>query len=32
MKTIKVIIDVDNGKLKVRVQHEEVNFNLFKAM
>nr|KYP49958.1 Transposon Ty3-I Gag-Pol polyprotein [Cajanus cajan] len=32
MKTAKVIIDVDNGKLKVRVQDEEVNFNVFEAM
>ncbi|XP_027357441.1 uncharacterized protein LOC113866841 [Abrus precatorius] len=32
MKTAKVIIDVDNGKLKVRVHDEEVNFNVFEAM
>jgi len=32
MKTVKVIIDVDNGKLKVKVQDDEVNFNVFKAM
>ena len=32
MKTNKVIIDVDNVMLKVRVQGEEVNFNVFEAM
>nr|KYP35931.1 hypothetical protein KK1_042990 [Cajanus cajan] len=32
MKTAKVIIDVDDGKLKVRVQADEVNFNFFEAM
>ncbi|XP_020232598.1 uncharacterized protein LOC109812941 [Cajanus cajan] len=32
MKTAKVIIDVDDGKLKVRVQGDEVNFNIFEAM
>jgi len=32
MKTTRVIIDVDKGKLKVRVQDEEVNFNVFEAM
>ncbi|XP_052723859.1 uncharacterized protein LOC128193791 [Vigna angularis] len=32
MKTARVLIDVDNGKLKVRVQDEEVNFNVFEAM
>lgn len=32
MKTAKVIIDVDDGKLKVRVQDEEVNFDVFEAM
>ncbi|XP_020205131.1 uncharacterized protein LOC109790396 [Cajanus cajan] len=32
MKAAKVIIDVDDGKLKVRVQDEEVNFNVFEAM
>jgi len=32
MKTAKVIIDVDDGKLKVRVQDDEVNFNVFEAM
>ncbi|XP_047147682.1 uncharacterized protein LOC124820095 [Vigna umbellata] len=32
MKTAKVLIDVENGKLKVRVQVEEVNFDVFKAM
>ena len=29
MKMAKVIIDVDDGKLKVRVQDDEVNFNVF---
>jgi len=32
MKTAKVIIDVDKGRLKVCVQDEEVNFNVFEAM
>ncbi|XP_014499594.1 uncharacterized protein LOC106760700 [Vigna radiata var. radiata] len=32
MKTARVLIDVDNGKLKVRVQNEEVNFNVFGVM
>nr|KYP44895.1 hypothetical protein KK1_033575 [Cajanus cajan] len=32
MKTAKVIIDVDDGNLKVRVQDDEVNFNVFEAM
>ncbi|XP_014490075.1 uncharacterized protein LOC106752819 [Vigna radiata var. radiata] len=32
MKIARVLIDVDNGKLKVRVQNEEVNFNVFEAM
>jgi len=32
MKTAKVIIDIDDGKLKVRVQDDEVNFNVFEAM
>jgi len=32
MKTSKVLIDVDNGNLKVRVQDEEVTFNVFEAM
>ncbi|XP_029130247.1 uncharacterized protein LOC109813542 [Cajanus cajan] len=32
MKTAKVIIDVDDGKLKVRLQDDEVNFNIFEAM
>lgn len=32
VKTAKVIIDVDDGKLKVRVQDEEVNFNVFEAI
>ncbi|XP_052728499.1 uncharacterized protein LOC128195297 [Vigna angularis] len=32
MKTARVLIDVENGKLKVRVQDEEVNFDVFEAM
>jgi len=32
MKTAKVIIDVDKGRLKVCVQDEEVSFNVFEAM
>ncbi|XP_019455130.1 PREDICTED: uncharacterized protein LOC109356257 [Lupinus angustifolius] len=32
MKTARVIIDVDDGKLKVRVEDQEVNFNVFEAM
>lgn len=32
MIIVKVIINVDNGKLKVRVQDEEVIFNVFEAI
>jgi hypothetical protein len=32
MKTVRVIIDVDNGQLKVRVEDDEVNFDLLEAM
>jgi len=32
MRTTKVIIDVDKGKLKVCVENEEVSFNVFEAM
>ena len=32
MKTTKVIIDVDDGKLNVKVQDDEVQFNVFEAM
>ena len=32
MKMAKVIIDVDESKLKVRIQHDEVKFNVFEAM
>ncbi|XP_017438189.1 uncharacterized protein LOC108344235 [Vigna angularis] len=32
MKTARVLIDVENDKLKVRVQDEEVNFDVFEAM
>nr|KYP45027.1 hypothetical protein KK1_033488 [Cajanus cajan] len=31
MKTTRVIIDMDEGKLKVRVQDEEVSFNVFET-
>ncbi|XP_020203266.1 uncharacterized protein LOC109788842 [Cajanus cajan] len=32
MKTTRVLIDVDDGKLKVRVNDEEVSFDVFDAM
>jgi len=32
MKTAKVIIDVDKGKLKICVTDEDVSFNVFEAM
>ena len=32
MKNAKIMIDVDDGKLTVRVQVDEVQFNVFKAM
>jgi len=32
IKTAKIMIDVDEGKLKVRVQDEEVSFGVFEAM
>ena len=32
MKTTKVIIDADKGKLKVCFENEEVSFNVFEAM
>ncbi|XP_020208712.1 uncharacterized protein LOC109793664 [Cajanus cajan] len=32
MKTARLLIDVDDGKLKVRVNDEEVNFDVFDAM
>jgi len=32
MTIAKVIIDVDNGKLKVKVQDDEFNFNVFEDM
>ncbi|XP_020233010.1 uncharacterized protein LOC109813258 [Cajanus cajan] len=32
MKTARVLIDVDDGKLKVRVNDEEANFDVFDAM
>ncbi|XP_017416658.1 uncharacterized protein LOC108327474 [Vigna angularis] len=32
MKTARVFIEVENDKLKVRVQDEEVNFHVFEAM
>jgi len=31
MKTTKIIIDVDEGKLKIRVKDDEVNFNVLEA-
>ncbi|XP_014499234.1 uncharacterized protein LOC106760294 [Vigna radiata var. radiata] len=32
MKMVGIVIDVENDKLKVRVQDEEVNFDVFQAM
>ncbi|XP_019435886.1 PREDICTED: uncharacterized protein LOC109342340 [Lupinus angustifolius] len=32
IKTTRVIIDMDDGKLKLRLQNQEVNFNIFEAM
>ena len=32
MKTAKVMIDDDDGKLTVMVQDDEVQFNVFEAM
>ncbi|KOM30073.1 hypothetical protein LR48_Vigan853s000100 [Vigna angularis] len=32
MKTTRVLIDVENGKLKLRVHDEKVTFDVFKAM
>jgi hypothetical protein len=32
MKTRRVMIEVDSGKLKVQVQDDEVNFDVFEAM
>ncbi|XP_058732944.1 uncharacterized protein LOC131604530 [Vicia villosa] len=32
MKTARMMIDIDDGLMKVRVQDEEVTFNLFEAM
>lgn len=32
LKTARMIIDIDNGLMKVSVQDEEANFNLFEAM
>jgi len=32
MKTVKVIIDIDEGKLKVRAQNDEVKFNIFEVL
>ena len=29
MKTIRVFIDIDEGKLKVRAQNDEETFNIF---
>nr|KYP36322.1 hypothetical protein KK1_042568 [Cajanus cajan] len=32
MKTARAIIDVGNGEFKLRVQDEEITFNVFEAM
>ncbi|MCI61600.1 hypothetical protein A2U01_0082857, partial [Trifolium medium] len=32
MKTTRMMIDIDDGIMKVRVQDEEVSFNLWEAM
>ncbi|XP_014492427.1 uncharacterized protein LOC106754872 [Vigna radiata var. radiata] len=32
VKTARIVIDVENGKLKVRVQDDEVDFDVFQAM
>jgi len=32
MKTVRSLIDVDDGQLKIRVQDEEVAFNVFDAI
>lgn len=32
MKTARMMIDIDDGLMKVRVQDEEVCFNLFEDM
>ena len=32
MKTVIIIIDVDEGKLKVRAQNDEVTFNLLEGL
>ncbi|MCI35564.1 hypothetical protein A2U01_0056785 [Trifolium medium] len=32
MKTTRMMIDIDDGVTKVRVQDEEVSFNLWEAM
>ncbi|MCI69691.1 hypothetical protein A2U01_0090954, partial [Trifolium medium] len=32
MKTTQMMIDIDDGVMKVRVQDEEVGFNLWEAM
>ncbi|KAI5386096.1 hypothetical protein KIW84_072607 [Lathyrus oleraceus] len=32
MKTARMMIDIDDGLMKVRVQDEEVTFNIFEAM
>jgi hypothetical protein len=32
MQTARMMIDLDDGLMKVRVENEEVNFNLFEAM
>lgn len=32
MKTTQMVINVDNREMKVKVQDEAINFNLFEAM
>ena len=32
MKTTRMMIDIDDGLMKVRVQDEEVSFNLFEVL
>lgn len=32
IKTTQLMIDVDNGQMKISVQDEEVSFNFFEAM
>ena len=32
MKTVRMMIDIDDGLMKARVQHEEASFNIFAYM